>query len=1047
MKAQLPESFAVRLGAQPYVMIKPGNLLPGVVSKSFFISLFLMLSFAGIHAQTVISGRVTDKTSGAALNGASITVLGKTTGTTADKDGAFRITASTGDKLEIASIGHKTETITITGAAFLEVSLEQVSKEMEDVVVIGYGTARKKDLTGAVTSVRVENSPLAILPNANALDAIKGSLPGLDIGAVANAGGNPSFEIRGQNSILASNNPLVVLDGVIFVGSFNEINPNDIASVDVLKDASAAAIYGSRGANGVILITTKKGRSGKPVINVRSTTGIQTYTSRPDMRDGAGFIQYRYDVKKQNGASPADLEIDRLLNPKELEAYKINHTVDWFAETVKPALFQDYQVNFSGGNDRVNFYVSGDYLKQNGIVFNDNFKKFTLLAKMEARITDWMKYGLSLNVANKNADGVAADLEKGTILGPYGFKYSTFPGYENWYERYPQTSTTTFSPFFKTLTYDEDRNTNYRSLNYIRIDVPFVKGLSYTVNYALNRWEGHSGQFNNEKTFVNTLSIAELQDQSRYLASASGFRTNQERTDWYLNHLVNYAHTFGGEHALDVTLLAEKQSQRDRVATLSATDFSQAGTTALGLNSLELGDPSKRNVNTGDTKISQLAYLARVNYTYKNRYLLSASIRRDGYSAFAEGNKYGNFKSVAAGWTISQESFFRNVKWADFLKVRASYGETGNPSIGAYATLATIGTSSYLFGTTPVNTTFAGRLPNEALKWETSSGLNIGLDFTLFKNFLNGSVDYYNSDTRDLLIGRAIPITNGFGNVNDNIGKINNKGIEIKLVTNNVRGTDFRWSSGLNFWLNRNKIVSLYGLDGNKDGKEDDDISNSYFIGKSLGAIYDYSFDGIVQTGDAAYIAANPGVKPGDIKFKDLSGNGKIGTDDRSIVGYSKPNYTITFSNTIGYKRLELYFLFNMITGGGKNNFYNANNQYAQNPGTLFPTVANWLDKPYWTPENPSNTIPRPIYSNTLGYKFSERRDFVRLQDLSLSYTLSPKLLQKTPVKDVRAYVAGKNLFTFTDWEGLDPETATNYAGVNGFPVFRTFTLGVSVTF
>ena len=1015
--------------------------------KTAMLMLAMLLPVAMLLAQQKVSGRVTDKTTGAGLSGASVIVSGKKTGTSTDKDGNFTIAAANGDKLEIGSIGHQTVIIGVTGSSLPEVQLELSAKEMEDVVVIGYGTARKKDLTGAVGSLKVENSPLAILPNPNALDIVKGKLPGLDIGAVNNAGGNPSFEIRGQNSILASNAPLVVLDGVIFVGSFNEINPNDIATVDVLKDASAAAVYGSRGANGVILITTKRGRTGKPIINLRATAGVQTYTSRPHMRDTTAFLQYRYDVKKQNGASPADLAIDKLLNPKELEAYRAGHSVDWFSEVVKPAPFQDYQLNFSGGNDKMNFYVSGDYLKQNGIVYNDNFTKFSLLAKMEAKVTDWMKYGLSLNVVNKNADGVAADLEKGTILGPYGYKYSTFPGYGNWYERYPQSSTTTFSPFFKTLTYDEDRNTNYRSLNYVKIDVPFIKGLSYNFNYALNRWENHSGQFNDEKTFVNTLALSELQDQTKYLASANGSRTNQERTDWYLNHLVTYTNTFATDHKVDITLLAERQSQHDRRATLSATDFSQSGTTVLGLNSLERGDPTKRSVNTDDSKLSQMAYLARLNYVFKNRYYLSGSLRRDGYSAFAEGNKYGNFKSVAAAWTISQESFFKKFRFTDFLKLRVSYGETGNPSISAYSTLATIGTSNYLFGTVPVNTTFAGRLPNAALKWENSASLNLGIDFSFFHDFISGSVDYYNADTRNLLIGRAIPVTNGFATVNDNIGKVNNKGIELQLVSKNIRNKNFRWSTGLNFWLNRNKIVSLYGLDGNKDGREDDDISNNYFIGKSLGAIYDYSFDGIVQTGDNAYITANPGTKPGDVKFKDLSGNGKIGPEDRSIIGYSKPNYTITLSNTINYKNFELFFMFNAIEGGGKDNYYMGSNTYAQNPATLFPTVANWLDKPYWTPENPSNTTPRPIYTNPLGYRFSKSRSFIRLQDLSLSYLVSNKLLQKTPIKEIRAYVAGKNLFTFTNWEGLDPETGTNYAEVSGFPVFRTFTLGLSVTF
>jgi len=1017
------------------------------LTKKGLLSIAVLFFACSVFSQQTINGKVVDRSTQHPLEDVTITIKDKTGGASTDKNGAFNINGAIGDQLVVSSVGYITQTITIGNSSFLNIQLDASAREMEDVVVIGYGTSRKKDLTGAVSSVKVENTPLAILPNVNALDAIKGNLPGLDIGVVTNAGGNPSIEVRGQNSLLASNTPLIVVDGVIFVGSFNEINPNDIASVDVLKDASSAAVYGSRGANGVILITTKKGKSGKPVINLRSTSGIQTYTRKPDMRDGAQFIQYRYDVKKMNGASASDLEIDRLLNPKELQAYNEGHTVDWWDEVVKAAPFQDYQVNFSGGNDRINFYVSGDYMKQDGIVYNDNFKKFTLLSKIEAKVTDWMKYGLTLSVANKNADGVAADLEKGTINGPYSYVHSTFSGYENWYERYPQSSTTTFSPFWKTLTYDEDRNQNYRSLNYLRIDVPWVKGLSYTVNYALNRWEGHASQFNDEKTFVNTLNESDLKDQTKYLSNANGFRNSVERTDWYLNHLINYNKTFN-DHSFDITLLAERQEENNRRMTLTATDFAQAGTTVLGVNSLELGDPSKRGVNTDNSKLAQLAYMARVNYVYKNRYHLSASIRRDGYSAFASGNQYGNFKALAAAWTISQESFFKDkVRFLDFLKVRASFGETGNPAINAYSTFATIGTSNYLFGTTPVNTIYPGRLPNVGLKWETSTSLNLGVDFSVVHNIISGSIDYYNAVTTNLLIERSIPITNGFAKVNDNIGEINNHGLEIRLTSNNIQSKNFRWSSGLSFWLNRNKIVSLYGLDGNKDGKEDDDILTGYFVGKSLGAIYDYTFDGIVQTTDLDYLANNVGSKPGDIKFVDLSGNGKIDAADRSVIGYSKPNYNLAFSNTLSYGNLELYFMISTIQGGGKNNYYVANNQYAQNPNTLFSGVANWLDKEYWTPETPSNKIPRPNYSNTFGYKFSEHHDFVRLQDLSLSYRLGDKVLQRTPVKDLRVYLAGKNLLTFSDWDGLDPETATNYASVSGFPVMKTVTLGVSVTF
>jgi len=1010
---------------------------------AFCLVIFCCQAFA---QQITVHGKVLDSKSQANLVGATVTVAGTQAGTVSNENGEFSIKANVGDQLKVQSVGYAESVVTVTNASDITVQLDAVVQSLNNVVVIGYGTSKKKDLTGAVASIKLENSPVALLPNVNVLDALKGRLPGLDIGVTTNAGGNPSFNIRGQNSIRASNTPLIVLDGVIYTGSFNEINPSDIASVDVLKDASSAAVYGSRSANGVVLITTKRGKAGKPLINFRATSGIQTYTAKPDMRDGPQFIQFRTDVQTMNGASPSDLEIDRLLNPKELEAYNAGHTVNWWNEVTSPAPFQDYQMSVSGGSEGVNYYISGDYMNQKGIVYNDQFKKFTFLAKLEAKITSWMKYGLTLSVANKNADGVSADLEKGTILGPYSYVHSTFPGFENWYERYPQTSTTTFSPFWRTLTYDEDRNQNYRSTNFLRFDIPWIDGLSYTATYALNRWEGHGSQFNNEKTFVNTLKLTDLQDQTKYLVDANGYRNNSERTDWYLNHLINYNQTFN-EHSFDVTLLAERQEVKNRTMSLSAKDFSQAGTTVLGVNSLELGDPTKRSVSTGIDQLDQLAYMARVNYVYKQRYHLSASIRKDGYSGFATGNQYGTFRALAAAWTASGESFVRdNLPFVNFLKLRASYGENGNPTVGAYATFPSIGTSNYLFGTNSVNTAYVNRLANKNLKWETTTSLNFGMDFSIFKDVVHGNIDYYNSNTTDLLIRRAIPIMNGFTTVDDNLGKNHNSGLEIQLNTNNVNTKDFKWSSGIYFWKNTNKIITIYGLDGNKDGKEDDDIANGYFIGKSLGAIYDYTFDGIIQTGDTAFIRQYGG-RPGDVKLKDLNNNGKIDPDDRSIIGYTKPNYSLSFSNTISYKNLELYFMFSTIQGGGKDNYYLASNQFAQNPNTLFATVANWLDKPYWMPDNPSNITPRPNYSNTYGYKFSQGHSFIRLQDVILSYQLDNKLLANTPVKNLKVYVAGKNLLTWTKWEGLDPETATTFASVNGFPVMKTVTFGLDVSF
>lgn len=1003
-----------------------------------------------------ISGKVVDS-KGAPMAGVYVLIKGeKEKSTITDADGTFSIEAASNNMLIFNSLGYQQQEINVGSSSNITVTMVENLQKLEEVVVVGYGTQKKKDLTGAIASVRLENSALATLPNVNVLDALKGSMPGFNVGTVNAAGSNPSFSIRGQNSIKASNTPLIVLDGVVYIGSFNEINPADIASVDVLKDASAAAIYGSLAANGVIQITTKRGKTDKPTVQLSINEGIQTPTNRPKMLDGPGYIQLRKDrFLADNPNSTYDLNSN--LAPYELEAYNTNHTVNWYDEVTRVAPFKNYSVSVSGLTQHSNYYISGEYMDQKGIVVGDQFKKFVVRGKVETQITDWLKVGINLDMTSKNADGVAAELRIGTIDSPYSYKYvhdrgTTNPGFGDftgWLERYPQGQTTTSNPLWQTQQYNEDRNQNYRGITFARIDVPWVKGLSYTFNYSLNRWEGHSANFQNEDYFVNTMILSDLKDPSGHLIEANGSKQNNGRTDWYMNHLVNYNHSFG-DHSFDVTLLAERQGQTNYNMSISSKDFSAAGTTTLGVNSLELGNSANYQVNTDYSELYQLAYMSRLNYVYKNRYHASFSIREDGYSGYAEGHKYGIFRAAALAWTASEESFVKdNLTFVNNLKLRLSYGENGNPSVGAYATFPTMGTGTILLGGNTVKTTFPNKLANKNLNWEKTTALNFGLDFSIFKNVLSGSVDIYSSNTTNLLLNRSIPIINGFNTVSDNIGKINNKGIEVQLNTVNYSTSKFSWKSGFNFWLNRNKVVKLYGLDANKDGVEDDDISNNLFIGKSLGANYTYVMDGIIQKTDAQYMATYGG-QPGDIKFKDMNGDGKIdATHDRTIVGYDKPNYTLTFSNTLTYNNFELYFMLNYTAGGGKDNYYIGNNSFAYYPNALYGgSAANWLNKQYWTPEHPSNSVTRVNYNNSAyNYGFPKSREFVRLQDVSFSYNLPKTLMKKLPLSALKLYVSGKNLMTFSSWEGLDPETGTPYADINGFPVFKIITFGLNVTF
>ena len=1015
--------------------------------NKLLLCLLSLLAVMPVFAQNVqVKGHVYDKNTGEPLIGCSVLEKGTQNGVVTDLNGNFVISVRANGMLLVNYIGYRQKEVKVTPSTkTIKVSMEEDSQLLEEVVAIGYGSAKKKDLTGSITSIRLEDSPRLQLPNMNLLDALKGNLPGFDIGSATSAGGNPSINIRGKNSIKASNTPLLVVDGVVFVGSWNELNPQDIASVDVLKDASSAAVYGSQAANGVVLVTTKKGKTGKPTIRFGATVGFQTPTRRPDMLDGEGYLRLKRDLNIANGASETDLTLENMLTPYEYQAYQEGNLVDWYDECVSTGVSQDYQVSISGATDKVNYYMSAQYLDQDGVMAGDQFKKYSIKSKVESQITDWLKLGLDLAVISKNADGVSADMRNAVNSTPYGFKYVRFEGFENQMERSPQGHQTTINPLWQTTQYDLDRNQNYRGIAFARVDVPWIKGLSYTFNYSLNQWEGHSGRFQDERYFMNTLDENDLYDQTKYLVDANGYKKHSTRTDWFVNHLVNYTKTYR-DHQIDATFLAERRRQTTTTSELSAKDFSAAGSTALGIHSLELGDATKRGINTGKSVLSQLAYMGRVNYAYKSRYHLSASIRRDGYSGFAEGHKYGNFFSAAGAWTVSNEKWFQdNVKLINYLKFRLSYGENGNPSVGSYSTFSKMGSSAYLFGDETVKTLASSGLANKALSWERTGAWNVGIDFSVLKDRLSGSVDYYNSRTFDLLLNRAIPVMNGFQNVSDNIGEVRNWGLEFSLKSTNIQSRVFTWSTGLNFWMNRNKVHSLYGLDGDGDGIEDDDLGSNLFIGKSLGAVYTYVFDGIIQKDDIEYMSIYGG-QPGDVKFKDLNNDGKIDANhDRKIVGYSKPNFTMTMSNTFSYKNLELYFMLNWIAGGGKDGYYLGENKYAYWPGTFGGGGAtNWLDKEWWTPENPVNTIPRPNYKNPLGYVFPHRRDFLRLQDVSLSYRFDEKLLKKTPFQSLKFYCAAKNLLTFTSWQGQDPESGYTW---DGNPVMRNITMGVEVTF
>lgn len=1016
---------------------------------------FFMHLAMGISAQVkTVKGIVRDA-AGVLLPGVTVSVNGTKTATATDEGGRFSIQAAENASLVFSSTNFETLVVSVKGKTVLDISMAQESGSLNEVVVIGYGTQRKKDLTGAVRKINLEGTPLSTMTNVSPLQAIQGT-PGVNIGPVGTAGGAPSVLVRGQRSLAASNSPLIVLDGVIFGGSLNEINTQDIASFDILMDASAAAIYGSRAANGVIMITTKTGKAGKPMISVNNNYGFQSWTTRPDMRKGEDFLKWRTDNRRLAGQ--ADLSLEKVLDAKEVVAYKAGQEIDWLKEITQVAPLNDLNVSVSGKSDKVNYYASVGYLNQKGVLDNDDFKKYTVTAKVDAKITSWLDYGMSFFYSARDYSGTPPDMGQATIGTPYSYKW--LDESKGILDRYP-TPANLVNPYWGNAgspgLYDDnlEKYNSNRIIGYLSADIPSVKGLNYRINVNQYKSDFVSGSFRHENFFVNPDNPADLANPARYLPSAYGSMSTLQTSSWEIQNLLSYKRMFG-LHSVDA--LAGYQRDKNtssRVAT-SATDFGSAGTTVLGYYGLHLGNPANQRVSSSINELSNLAYLGRINYNYDSKYYLTMNYRRDGYSAFAPGNKYANFFGGAVAYAISEEDFFKNaIPQVNYLKLRLAYGQNGNQGIDPYETLANIASGTTVFGTTSSLFIYQSSLANKQLSWEKTTTINAGINFGLFNSRITGDVNVYQSQTTDQLLTRSLPFLTGFNSVRTNIGQVDNKGLEISVtgvILQPKSSNGIRWEATANYWMNRNKIVSLTGVDANGDGIEDDDLGNRWFIGQPINAIFDYRVDGIVQAGDAEYIAKY-GAKPGDLKILDINGlargdglpDGKINSLDRTIVGYVQPRFSWSFAHTVSYKNWQFFVNFNSIVGGGSSNFYSAANSTYNLTTFGNNQQQNWINEQYWTPETPSNTFTRPNYSNPYGYSYPKERTFVRVQDVSLQYSLDPKLLAKFKMSGLRFYVSAKNPAMFTNWLGMDPENAGSLGRSN--PLFRTINFGTNINF
>lgn len=975
-----------------------------------------------IQQQKSVSGKVTDET-GQPLPGVTVIIKGTTNGTVTNADGKYTISNTPEDAtLQFSFVGMRTQEVEVGNQTTINVSMVVDAIGIEEVVAIGYGTARKKDLTGSV--VKIDVTKLAELPNANAVQSLRGSVAGITVIDNGRPGSDGSITIRGNTSISAGNSPLIVLDGIPYTGgSLSDINSNDIESIDILKDASSAAIYGSRATNGVILITTKRGKEGGMRLNFNTYYGKSDYAHTPQMMGPEKYLQLKEDAAAYTGSLIQ-------LEPLELENFNAGITIDPWEEIKQDAPMQSHELSVSGKNETVSYYLSGSYTDVKGVVFGDNFARLSFRNNFDIQVANWMKVGINSGYTSKDYSGIQADIYSASWLSPYADLY-----YDDGVPRpQPMNIGLVWNPLSDALLNDEQEILNIFFSNiYSEIKLP-LKGLTYRINLG-------NTLVNQDKKYYAPQFIRET-----YYSLGSGSKYHAKNNSFTLENIIKYKTTVNDTHNLDVTLMYGYETKHFESSTLSSNNIFND---ALSWNALEIGE--NFSINTAANESQAVSAMARIGYRFGEKYMLNATVRRDGYSAFGDGKKYGVFPSFGIGWNISEESFLQNAGWLDMLKIRASYGMNGNRAISSYASQSRMKQINYIFGdggTTAVGL-YSDSMANPDLSWETTAAFNYGIDYNIFSNRVRGAIEYYHMETSDLLLYRSIPEMTGNSGVLTNIGATENKGFEFSVASDNMKSGDFLWTSNFIFSLNRNKITALTGNDLDEDGIEDDDIASGWFIGESIHSNYDYVWDGIWQEGDDMSI--DPGAQPGFVRFKDISGpegvpDGIIGPEDRKVLHSQDPKFTAGLSNSFSYKGFSLSLLFNIRYGGYKPNSL-------LNIGTNYFDQANVMDLPYWTPENPLEDWPSVGYPNPYGYKFYESLSFIRLQDLSLSYIFPKEVLSKLKLGTLKVYVSGKNLHCWTKWHGWDPEHGTGGRGRQGSgystddigPLMRTWTVGLNV--
>ena len=972
----------------------------------------------------VVKGQVTDK-NGDGVIGATVKVKDAQAGTVTDYNGNFSLNVQKAGTLVVSYIGYLTKEIAFTPGQTLNITIEEDATALDEVVVVGYGVQKKSDVTGSVTSINKDR--LSKLPVTNVLQAVQGAAAGVTISQGSSIPGDaPSALVRGRNSINAGTGPYIVVDGIPISksgGSLNDINPGDIESMEILKDASATAIYGTNGANGVILITTKHGKEGKPSVSYNGYIGFENFAHKMDYCNGAQITQRYKDYVAQNPGET--MYNDFVKNQNEAEAQAAGRETDWLYDMVsQTGIIQDHNVTVNGGAEKIKYFISGDYMSQKGVLKGFNYKRYSLRMNIDADVTNYLKIGTNSYIVSHNRDGGRVNFMMAEAMSPYGKVYED----DGSYCIYPMYTESLFFNPMRDINQDHERrqwniNLNaYAELNFGNIWKPLT-GLTYKFNFGYSFVPKRENYYNG----------AEQNDPNGY-----GYIFNAETQSRTVENILTYAKDIQ-KHHFDITLLYA--SSRKKYHDNTATGAKFINDELLWHN---LGGGGTQTAKSYTDLYKTVSQMGRLNYSYDSRYLFTFTVRRDGSSVFGADNKYGTFPSIALGWNIANEKFMEKADWLNNLKLRLSYGKAGNEAIGVYETLAKMSNAALTMDGQSATALYpSSRMGNSGLGWETTKTFNIGIDFGFLNNRINGNIDFYTSTTTDLLLQRNLPKVSGYSNVYMNMGKTANKGLEITINSKNIVTKDFTWGTNLVWSWNKNEIKDLYG-------DEKSDIGNRWFIGEPISVIYDYEMVGIwqkdeIERGD--HLNWDPQAQPGDVKLRDVNGDGKIDpNDDKTIQGQTTPKWIGGLTNTFTYKNLSLSIFIQTVQGLKRNN-------------SLLGTASDEMGRRnspteigYWSESNPSNEF-RSLSktSNRWGYGFPCDASFTRIKDVTLSYQFPAQIINALRISALTVYASARNLATFTSWKGWDPEADITQRGwrdyENNYPMTKSYVFGLNVTF